>query len=244
MTLFRVALPTVLSVFALSTIAQDQTVDLSWKPVVGPVGTYRMTSDMAIDAGGMQMEIQVQVVLSNKVTKFESEKVTMESEMKSFQLTMNGETMDGPPGGEAPTGQKITSVYALDGSLISTDNPDPMSGGPRVERLASFHHPKEPIKIGSEWFKEVPAMKDKQVPPGKYKYTLEAAEVLNGVAAYRIKYAYSEMEGDLPFGAVGTMWLNQKDRSLIKMEATYENIQYVPEMPPVNAKVKLERIGD
>lgn len=228
---------------AMATQAQDGAVDLSWKPAVGYAATFRMVSNMSMDVGqGQPMDMAVTVVVTSKVTKVEDGKVTVEGGVKDFKMNMNGQDMDGPPGGESPAGQTNTQVFSMDGTLVDPGKEQPMSGGERVRRLSVLYRPTAPVKMGDSWTKEVPADKEKKVPSGKYKYTLEATETVDGTACYKIKYVYSEMEGATPFGAIGTMWIDTANRNLVKMEAEYQNIQYVEMMPPTNAKVSLTKI--
>ena len=45
----RVLSTVVIATLALTSIAQDEKVDLSWKPQVGLLQTYKMTSNMGME---------------------------------------------------------------------------------------------------------------------------------------------------------------------------------------------------
>ena len=186
------------------------------------------------------MNISVQMTTAGKVISVEDGKVTVEGEVKAFQILMDGQDL-GEMAGPSPVGQKSKEVFKMDGTQISSTQTEEMGNNPRVQRLSHFYYPTEKIAMGGEWFKEVAADKENEVPAGKYKYTLEKAETVGGVAAYRVKYVYSEMDGDSPFSAMGTFWMDQKDMTLVKMESEFQNVKFVEMMPPTNAKVTVVR---
>lgn len=212
----------------------DDVYDVSWKPVVGQAKTYKIVTSMVMDFG-QRMDIVVNLTSASKVTKVEDGKVTTEGTVKEFKLTMDGQDA-GDMAGESPEGKTSTTVHTLDGMLVSMSDQPEQSGGLRVQRMSAFLYPKAKVKVGEDWTKEFPAVAAENCPAGKAKFTLEALENKDGVDCFKIKYAYSEMEGDAPFGAIGTVWIDQKDGTPVRAEAEYQNVKFVEMMPPTNAK--------
>lgn len=224
-----------LAAAVLMSVATAQTYDLKWKPTVGQSLNYKLTTVMKMDMGAGLSEFVVSFVSTSKTTKIENGEVVQEGGMKDFSMMMDGQDMSsfGAPGGDT----KSSITMKLDGTLLKIESDAPQPGqGLRLQRMTSFRYPQEEIAVGHEWTVDHKAIKEEDAPIAKSKFVFEGLEKKEGIDCYKIKLIFSEMEGDVPFGAMGTMWLNQKDRSLVAMEGEYQNVKFADMMPPTNAK--------
>ncbi len=228
----------VAATFALVSIASAQSYDLKWKPEVGQVMKHKLTTVMKMDMGAGLSEFVISFVSTSKTVKIENGEVFQEGSMADFSMMMDGQDMSSF--GAPPTDGKSSVTLKLDGTITKVDSDSPQAGqGLRLQRMTSFIFPSEAVAVGGDWTKEHKAIKEEDAPIAKSKYTLEGLEKKEGIDCYKVKFVFSEMEGDVPFGAMGTVWLNVKDRSLVASEGEYQNVKFVDMMPPTNATYKM-----
>lgn len=224
----------------LTAFAQD-TYTLKWEPKVGDTSSYNLNLASAMDFGGQSFDMNISMVVSDKVTKVEGDLVTLVGTATNFKMMMNGQAFN-PPGSEAAPEQPPTTIVVnKSGGLVRMENTgDPMTASPpRVEQANRFQFPAGPVKVGDEWFREVKADAKQGFVEAKAKYTLEKIEMKDGVNCFRIKYAYSELEGNAPTDCIGTFWMKVEDGDLVRYEGQLNNVEFMQGMPPVSAKIVL-----
>ncbi len=230
-------------VLGLTAYAQD-TYTLKWEPKVGDTSSYNLNMTSAMDFGGQSFDMNISMVVSDKVTKVEGDQVTLVGSATNFKMMMNGQEFN-PPGSEAaPQQPPTTLVVSKSGGLIRIEKAGDGMGStpPRVEQANRFQFPAGPVKVGDEWFREVKADAKEGFVAAKAKYTLEKVEVKDGVNSFRIKYAYSELEGNAPTDCIGTFWMAVEDGDLVRYEGQLNNVEFMEGMPPVSAKIVLTQV--
>ena len=234
-----------LAALGVTSIAQDSKIDLSWNPQEGATSVYKINTTMMMDFGGGEMEMAIAITTSSKYVSITDKEVKAEGEVTEFFMTVDGQEMDPTMGGgESPVGQKETTTFDRTGKFLSTTaEGDGMDGGPRVQRLSEFRYPSEPIAMGGEWMVDYPADQANDVPEGKAKFTLEKETTWKGKPVYQVKHVYSEMTGNAPTGAIQTVWLDKVTKEVVKTEGEWQNVQFVPMMPPTTAKVVFEKVN-
>ncbi|MCB0825735.1 MAG: hypothetical protein KDC26_06060 [Armatimonadetes bacterium] len=226
---------------------QDESVELKFQSKVGDSQIYQMTSVTPMDMGGQSMEITFSARLTSKVLEVTEETYTVEATTDNMTLKIGDQPMPMGGGGGAPDVPEKTVVKrqfdAKTGLWVKdlTENLA-MGSSPRIEQLSAFAYPGKAIKVGGEWFHDFPANKKEEIPVAKAKFTIVGSEMVGKWDCWKISHVYSEMEGNIPFGAIGTIWLDKKDHSMVKYVGEYQNVKFVDMMPPANSKVTLTRI--
>lgn len=233
----------------LAALAPQDTADLSWKPKVGEKLEYAFKIDSSFDAGGQSMAIQVGFDLTSTVTKIDEDVVTLEDKMSNMTFTMNGQKMDGMMGGPGADAEPPVTVrnMRLSGKIDSVEvkgggsGPMDAMGSARMQALNVFMRPAGPIEIGKEWFAEVKGDKAAGTEDVKARFKVLGSETIGQRNAWKIETVVSEMAGERPMGAIGTLWVEKATGNMVKMEQTIENVSFAPQMPPIAAKVTINR---
>ena len=231
----------------LSAPIQDESVELKFQSKVGDTHVYRMTSITPMDMGGQAMEISFGARMTSKILEVTEETYTVEATTDNLDLKIGGQPMPmgGATGGpEMPERTVVQRQYSAKTGLWVKDLTENLAMGssPRIEQLSAFAYPGKAVKIGGEWFHDFPANKKEEIPVAKAKFTIIGSEMVGKWDCWKISHVYSEMEGNVPFGAIGTVWMDKKDHSLVKYVGEYQNVKFVDMMPPANSKVSLTRI--
>ena len=223
---------------AVASVAQQQTAyTIAWKPVLG-----EQKYKIVMDSDGGQMKLAMQLTILDKIVKIEDGKVTSESKTQDFHLWLGEEEMKLPEG-QGPGDAVVTTVRSLKGGLVEQKGAkEGQQEPPRVRRLQEFNYPEKPVELEGSWFKDFAEDKAAKMPPARAKYTLTAIEDVNKVSCYKIDYAFSELEGEKPMGALGTFWLERSTGNLVKLTTVMNDVSFAPMMPPMNMKVSMTRV--
>jgi hypothetical protein len=219
-------------------LSAQQTYDLSWKPEVGKVSVYDINLEAAMDIPGAgPMDIEVELNVSSKVAGISKGLVTVEEEVKAFQIYMDGNPMDI---GGGPAGQgKDVKVFKMNGEVVSHTPAPSAQDNPRMDQANVFRYPPKPLAFGDSWTRDVKSDPAKGIVQARAKYTLEGKEKALGIDCYKIKYAYSELEGDQPTGSLGNMWFSVKEMEFVLMEAEMNDVILQPGIPPTHAQFRM-----
>jgi hypothetical protein len=213
---------------AAAAYAQDGVMlKYSWKK--GAVAKTRMKG--TLEFGGQ--EISVNILNQEKVLEVGDDgSATVEQSVVSLIVNMGGQEQDmtGSSGGS------IIAVYNPDGSVKELRGENIEAGAYRMQNLMAFIQPKESLKVGSKWSKEVAADKDRGTPAYKGEYSVIADEKVGKWDTLKIKYKISESEGTDPASMEGTFWVSKEDASLIKGEATWANVPMAGAPFPISGK--------
>ncbi len=223
---------------AVASVAQQQTAyTIAWKPVLG-----EQKYKIAMDSDGGQMKLAMQLTILDKIVKIEDGKVTSESKTQDFHLWLGEEEMKLPEG-QGPGDAVVTTVRSLKGGLVEQKGAkEGQQEPPRVRRLQEFNYPEKPVELEGSWFKDFAEDKAAKLPAARAKYTLTAIEDMNKVSCYKIDYAFSELDGEKPMGALGTFWLERSTGNLVKLTTVMNDVSFAPMMPAMNMKVSMTRV--
>lgn len=214
---------------------------LAWNPQEGAKMTYSIEMSANIDFGQGPSDLQTNLTLESLIKEVKEDTVTVQGSIKKFELLLGGQDMsDMMPGGEEMTGP-VTRVFTKRGALVSS-SASSLFDNPRFDQVRVFAYPEGPVKVGESWTNEFKGDKDKKVPPSRGKFTLDGIEKVGEKNAYRVKIAFSELEGEKPMGALGTAWVDQSTGDLVKMDADINDASFAEGMPPMNFKMKVRQL--
>lgn len=207
-------------------LAQDG-VSLKRAPKVGDTFKYNLSVAMNIQG----QDFTVTAVVSEKVTKAEEGKYTIES--NQTELKLNGQ--------EAPMEQSPSySTYSNVGRLLESKSDQEGPDADRMSALQSFEVPDKAVKVGDTWEVALKAKEGKNPVAFKASYKVEAQEKVGEWDTLKISFTATETEGTDPAKSVGTVWVSVKDGSMVKYEGNWTNAP-IPMAGPTTAKVTLMR---
>jgi hypothetical protein len=219
---------------SLTALAVQDSLILKHAAKVGDVAKYRLKSEM--EAQGMPMTFNA--VITDKITKVaDNGDFTVESKMSEAKIDVGGNEMDI----SGQTGGPTTTVFKLSGEVISvtSDTSDPNAY--RMANLQSMRLPTTALKVGDTWTVDI-KKDDKGAVDAKGSYKIEARETIGGHDTFRIHESLKESIDKDPASAEGTVWIDVKDGSLVKMLGTMTNAP-IPQMGPTTMKMTLTREG-
>jgi hypothetical protein len=222
-------------------IAAQDTHKVAWNPAKGAKTKFQVEMASQLDIGQGPMALLATLVIENEIKDVSDEKITILSATTSHNLTLDQQDVTEMWPGQDGISVPINRTFDKHGVLLTSDSKSPLDN-PRFEQLRVLPFPEGPVKVGDTWTREYKGDKEKGVPPSRGKFTLDGVEDLDGKAAFRIKFAYSELEGEKPMGALGTSWIDQTTGEMIKTDSDINDAQFAEEMPPMNFKMKVRRL--
>lgn len=108
----------------------------------------------------------------------------------------------------------------------------------RMLNAMSFFPPKAPITIGESWEINLPKVAAEGPFPIASKGTLEAKEAVDGVRTLRVKIKNIEQEATDKMTLEGSLWLSEKDFSVVKADLTLTN-DSANGQAPSNTKIRV-----
>jgi hypothetical protein len=224
---------------AVAAIAAQDTFNLSWKPKVGDSHKYKVDVKASMDMGGMMGDLKVGMVQTMKVLKIEDGKVTTENTVGNMTLIVNGEDMSQMMGDQS---MNSTTVYGLDGSLISLKSEMGMEGNSiRMENAYSMTYPNKEVKVGDSWSRTVKGNAEGAVD-ATATFKIDGIETIGTDRCVRIKGDFKETAGQSPMTCKSTMWVRESDGAAVKGTFSMTNVEFQPGMPPVSATATLTKI--
>ena len=224
---------------AVAAFAAQDTFKLEWKPKVGETLKYQIDVKASMDMGGTMGDIAVGMVQTQKVTKIEDGKVTMEGKTGNMTLVINGEDMSQMMGGQD---FNSTTVYNLKGELISVTSDQPgAENQTRMENAYSMSYPNKDVKVGESWTRTVKA-DSKGAVDATGTFTVEGVDMIGTERTVRIRGDYKETSGTTPMTVKSTMWIREKDGAAVKGTFNMKNVEFQPGMPPVDATATMKLI--
>jgi hypothetical protein len=219
---------------AVSIQGSQDSVPIHWKPKAGDAA--ELSVQVKADMQGMAIEVLLRQ--KTKILEVSADGIKMENSEEMVDLKFNGQSMMDaiPPGGS----RKVYTLRA-DGELLSY-SVDGGEDNPRLEDAMVFLYPNREVKVGEAWTRTRPGNKDKGVPASKTTFTFLGTESLDGAQALKIRIAFTETEGSTPMTFDATAWLAPANGDLLKLEGVIKNATFDPNMPPMDATVKMMRV--
>lgn len=222
---------------AVAAYAAQDTFRLEWKPKVGDSLKYQINVKASMDMGGQMGDLAFGMVQTQKVTKVEDGKVTVQGTTGNMTLVINGEDMSQMMGDQSFSS---TTVYKANGELISITSDQPGAESQvRMENAYSLNYPNKDVKVGESWTRTVKGDSNGAVD-ATGTYTVEAFETIGTDRAVRIRGEYKETKGSTPMTVNSTVWIREKDGAALKGTFNMKNVEFQPGMPPVDATATMK----
>lgn len=185
----------------------------------GKVGdTYSTNSVIKISASGADISVVQDATYSLTAVNSDGT-LEFKEHTDSQKISVAGQDVPAP---EQPDS---TSVFNADGTLkaIKADQA-PTGDVYRANNLSIFIVPKDPVKPGDSWTKDVPADKTTGAAAYTAKYTFVGTEKVGAYDAAKVTFSIKETEGDTPASSEGTMWLDPATCKIDKADAKFTNL--------------------
>lgn len=224
--------------------ARQDKVLLVMKAEVGQVARYQLDLDIAIEFSGQKFSTSVRQVDKGTVKAVTPEgHITVEREMESQEVRVNGEKVEDEERSDKPS--KVT--VAPDGTLVSYesgDEPDETYLNQRLFAATTVIFSKSPVGVGDKWSYTYTDDKKLLTHAGKADFEVLAFEKVKGIDCVKIKMSFEESAGSPRFGANSTLWVESVSGDVIKSEFELRNVPF-GEMGPAaaNGKGTTERIS-
>jgi hypothetical protein len=217
---------------------QDRTYSLVWQPKQGQAFKYVLSMDMSADGNQVLFGSE----LSVKITSVEKNgDYTVESIYSSPTITVDGKTQAASD--DAVNKPEIEKFNAkgerIDAGKDKDEDTDPF--GKALGDIMDFNAPEKPVKIGEKWTREMPGNEKSKTRPAKAEYKLAGIDKVGTSETLRVTYTYAETEGGKPVKAEGEFYVDGADGSVVKMNATIDNLRFDDGEGPTSASVKLVR---
>lgn len=227
----RFSLVVGVTALALTGSAVQDAVVLKRVAKVGDSMTYKMVVEA--DFSGTTLIVNGKTI--EKVIKIEDNgNIHTESKQTDMKIKIGDDEMDAPEEGATiyinkPTGE----VVELKGDGIDASYY-------RMANITVFRIPDEALKPGMKWSHEFKADSKTGAASAKADYEVLGFEKVGSWDAVKVKHVFRETEGSEPAKSTGTIWINVKDGSLLKVDAKQEKVP-IPGMAPMDMKIIVER---
>lgn len=211
-----------------------QGANLTWKPKVGTVNKYKITTRAQI----MGQEMNFAATLTSKVLEVTGEKVVVEETQSEISLKVGDQDFSSM----VPASMKSTNTMKLDGTII--DRKSEMEGGdnPRMEAAMEARLPNKVVEKGGTWSFERAANAEKKVPASKTTYTYVDDEKVGKFDTWKITFVFKETEGSAPMEVTGTMWVDQATGDPVKATYKMKNVEFQEGTGTTDAEAEMTRI--
>ena len=194
---------------------------------------YKVTGSFAV----MGQDVKVTFNNTEKIKEVTEKGYITENKQENMKIDLGGQEMDGPDG-------TSSTEYASDGMVTKVDDPtgeDP-AGAYRFAVASVILRPGKEVKVGESWTKELPANKEKGLPKAKATYKYVKDEEVLGFKTALVEFEYTELEGDLPAGNKGKVWLDPVTGFMVKMDSEWKNMPIGGAPEPISGKAVIERV--
>lgn len=217
----------ILGATALALIAsagQDAPTTLVWKPAVGSISKYRMTSSSNFQ--GQTAEFGATVTI--KIDSVSEGKIMVTTSTGEISLKMGDQDLGAMMGDMSST---VKLTYGANGEVIERT----IAAGaaeqdnPRLENAFVLLYPTKPLKPGDTWTRETKADDKLKTPASKATFTFVGKEKLaDKYDTLKLKFDFTELSGATPMTASGTLWILASDGAMMKTEYAMKNAEVGP----------------
>ncbi|MFY9235379.1 MAG: hypothetical protein WAO58_13080 [Fimbriimonadaceae bacterium] len=215
----------VMSLALLAAAGQDG-VTLAWKPAVGSVSKYRLTSTSNMQ--GMSAEFGATMTM--KVESVTGDKVKTSATTSEMTLKVGDQDMSAMMASMVST---VTTVVSLSGEVLERTLTAGQSefDSPKLESAFTMIFPSKPVKVGDTWVREVKAGSKTGFSASKSVFTyLGTEKIADKYNTHKIKFEFKELDGSTPMTGSGTVWIQAEDGALMKQEFSLKNAEVSPGM--------------
>jgi len=227
----RLLLPLLL----IPALAFGQAVTLKRSPKVGEVLKYRVTLVFTIYSN----DFFYTSIVTDKVTDLDKD--------GSYTVASTQDQIEASSGkafpvekNPAPISYTVYDAYGRVLDLKGEQAPEAW----RVAYLSCFVLPNKPVAKGDTWTATLPPRADRQTPGASVIYTSEGMdpEPVDGINVLRIDEKYAENSQSNRATKTGTLWVDPKDGTVVKMEEMWRSAPIAGVSTLVNGHVAYERV--
>jgi len=227
----RALLPLIL----IPALAFSQAVTLKRSPKVGDTLKYRATLIFTVYGNDFFY------------TSLITDKVTDVAKDGSYTVASTQAEIKARAGQDFPVQQGANQVshelFDARGHVMDLKE-DKSSEGWRFAYLSCFILPDKPVAKGDTWTATLPARADRQTPGASVIYTSEGMDPnpVDGISALKVDEKYAENSQSNKASKTGTVWVDPKDGTVVKVEEQWRNAPIAGITTLVNGNVVYERV--
>lgn len=218
----------------LPTLAANQAVTLKRSPKVGDVLKYRITF--------------VFTIYGNDVfyTAIETDKVVSVSKDGSYAVESMQEGISANNGQDLnvqKNSKPSEALYDARGQVLELKGDDSAESW-RDANLSCFILPDKPVNKGDTWTANLPGKPERKTPGASVIYTSDGIDPtpVDGVSALKIEEKYAENSQGIHATKSGTIWVDPKDGTVVKVDEQWRNAPILGLSTLVNGHVSYERV--
>jgi len=214
-----------------ATAVQDAALVLKRVAKVGDSATYKLN----VNAEFSGTALVVTAVTTDKVVKVEDNgNIHVETKQSDMKIKMGEDEMD------APSQEATLYVYKPSGEVIELKGEGVDGSYYRMANISVFKYPTEALKVGAKWSHEFKTDSKTGAAAAKADYEVLGFEKVGSWDTVKVKHSFKETEGSDPATSEGTVWINVKDGTMVKVDAKQTKVP-IPQMAPMDMKVLVER---
>ncbi len=215
-------------------LAAGQVVTIKHTPKVGEVIKYRVTF--------------VFPVYGNDVfyTAIETDKVVSLAKDGSYVVESTQQEINANNGQDLnvqKNSKPYQTLYDAKGQVLELKGDDSAESW-RDANLSCFILPDKPINKGDTWTANLPGKPDRKTPGASVVYTSDGIDPtpVDGVTALKIEEKYAENSQGIHATKTGTIWVDPKDGTVVKVEEVWRNAPVLGLSTLVSGHVSWERV--
>lgn len=214
-----------------ATAVQDAALVLKRVAKVGDSASYKLN----VQAEFSGTALVVTAVTTDKVVKIEDNgNIHTETKQSDMKIKMGDDEM------EAPSQDATLYINKPSGEVVELKGEGVDGSYYRMANISVFRYPTDPLKVGSKWSHEFKSDSKTGAASAKADFEILAFEKVGSWDTVKVKHNFKETEGSDPATSEGTVWINIKDGTLVKVEAKQTKVP-IPQMAPMDMKILIER---
>lgn len=216
-------------------LATFQGTTIAWKPKVGEVTKYKLTTTSNIQGN----EMSFAAILTSKVLEIKADGTIIVEEKQSDINVRFGEQ---DFSSMMPPSVTSTATMKADGEVVERKSEIEEGANPRMEAAMEFRYPGKPLEKGGTWTVSRLADSAKKIPASDVTYTYVDDEKVGKFDTWKITFSFKEKDGSAPMSADGTIWLNQSNGEPVKGTFKMKNVEFQEGMGVSDAAAEVNRI--
>ena len=215
--------------------------DLTWRPKNGQVQRYRISLDLKLDGGEVDIDGQLVCRVTRKDPNGPFDVTTTTKNLRA--ITSEG-TQTIPD--DSPTVEHYDAKGHVIESVQRSKNDEADPFGALMDISTDIRTPLAPVKLNEKWSVPITADKVSGRRAGKLDYRFTGLEKQGAVPIRHIKFAFTEIasgiaDGDVKAKSEGYFQLDARDNSILNSEATVHNARISPDAEPGTVIIRLRR---
>jgi len=218
----------------LAALAVAQAPALKRTPKVGDTATYKLTMVFTLFGD----DATYTSALTEKVTEvLPSGAYRVERTQADYKVSVSGEE------GKLQTEKipKQSVVYSPTGEVVEIKGDLVNDSVYRMANLGAIRLSGEAPIVGATWTRELKENSKLGVHGAKAVYKIDSEEKIGEVPCWVVSFDYLEADDTTPAHAVGKVWLNKTDATMMKLVSEWTDAPIPGAPQPLPAKVTYER---